>query len=182
MLMIVVVLLAGGLYFVFGDNLPGSGDGPSSKDKPHNAIELRVLGVQDDGTIRAKVERSGRQADVGLSKFGTYDNIDLRLADVEAPEPVRDPCWSEEGKEAIEDLVGSRIWVDPSYIKEERGGRFLVYAWNGDDVFVQEQLLLDGDATLFAGNVSSFAEDVLTAAEDKASAADRGLWKACGDA
>lgn len=181
-LMIVVVVLAAGMFFFFRDYIPGSGDGPSSLKKPSAAIEMRVMGVQLDGTIRAKVEQSGRQADVGLSKFGSYDNVDLRLADVEAPDTVRDECWAEEGKEAIEDLVGSRIWVNPSYIKTERGGRFLVYAWNRDDVFVQEQLLLDGDATLFAGNVSSYAEDVLTAAEDEASAADRGLWKACGDA
>jgi hypothetical protein len=176
----VIVVAAFIWYFITGG--PGSKKDDDSKvKKPWNAVEMTVSSVQSDGSFRGRIERAGRHAEKGFSKIGTYDRVNLRLADVEPPQPVRDECWVEEGQKALTKLMGARIWVDPDDIERQGSGTFTVYAWNRSDAFVQEKLLRDGDGKVFAGRLSAQYADALTAAEDEASAAQRGLWKTCGD-
>ncbi len=180
-LMIVVVVLAGGIWYLLDGGPSGSDDdGASSVRKPHDAFEMTVSSVQQDGSFRGKVETSGRYARDGLERLGTDERVTLYLADVAAQEPVRDPCWVEEGQDAIKELVGARIWVDADSVERERDGVFGVHAWNRDDVLVQEQLLRDGDGRVLGGRLSPRYGDVLVAAEEDAAAAERGLWGACG--
>ncbi|RYI98723.1 MAG: hypothetical protein EON52_27550 [Actinomycetales bacterium] len=141
---------------------------------------MTVGPVKSDGTFRGRVERSGRYADQGLEAIGTDDSVTLRLADVEQLDPVRAPCWSKEGQTAIDELVGARIWVDSNDVQEDRRGRFLIYAWNRDDAFVQETLLREGDVALFSGRVSARYRTVLESAEETAAKGDVGRWGACG--
>ena len=180
-LTIAAVVVAGVILYV----VTGGPDGPSDADavkKPSGAVEMTVSSVRPDGTFRGKIERSGRYADEGLQRIGTYDRVTLRLADVEPPQPVRDPCWIEEGQKAVKDLIGARIWIDPQDVQQQGSGTFTVYAWNRKGTFVQEQLLRDGDGKAFAGRLSVRYRDSLTSAEDEAAAAERGLWGACGTA
>lgn len=176
--MVVVVLVAGGIFYLIGGG-SDTVEVSSSVKKPYDAVEMTVSSVRSDGRFRGMIERSGRYADKGLRTIGTYDRVYLRLADVEPPQPVRDPCWIDEGQNALDDLIGARIWVDPKDVQEQGSGTFTVYAWNRSGTFVQEQLIRDGDAKVFAGRLSSTYRDALTAAEDEASAAERGLWGAC---
>ena len=180
-LFIVVIVLAAAIWYFFlgGPSGSVSDSDASSVKKPHNAFEMTVSSVQGDGSFRGKVEQSGRHAQKGLERIGTYDRVTIRLADVEPINEVRDGCWAEEGQKAIKDLIGARIWVDPTDVDEAGSGTFLVYAWNRDDVLVQEKLLADGDGKAFAGRTSTKYDEALSAAEDEAAAAERGLWGAC---
>lgn len=179
-LFIVVIVLAGGIWYFLNGGPSGTDGEESAVKKPHNAFEMTVSSVQEDGSFRGKVEPSGRHAQAGLERIGSYDRVTLRLADVEPQRPVQDPCWIDEGQAAIKDLIGARIWVDPKSVEEDGRGRFLVHAWNRSDAFVQEELLRDGDARLFGGRVAVAYRDALEAAEDEAAAEERGLWGACG--
>ncbi len=177
--MVAVVVVAGVIfYFINGGS---GGDDQGSITRPSNAIEMKVGAVRSDGTFTGQVEPAGRNAQNGLKKFGTDDRVTLRLLDIEPPLTFGDTCWRDEGKEAIEDLVGARIWVDANHVRERGSGTFTVYAWNRAGTFVQEQLVRDGNGKIIGDGVSyPRYRDSLTAAEDEADAADRGLWGACG--
>lgn len=178
-LFIAVIVVAGFVwYFITGG--PGSPKDDDTKvKKPWNAFEMTVSSVRSDGTFSGKVEESGKNSQKGLQQIGTFDRVTLRLADVEPPQPVRDPCWIEEGQDAIEDLIGARIWVDPTNLMKQGSGTYTVFAWNRSGTLVQEQLLRDGDGKAFGGDLTVKYRDVLAAAEDEAAAAKRGLWGAC---
>lgn len=180
MFIVVIVVAAGIWYFVLGGP---SGSSSSVEDtltkKPSNAFQVRVGSVQSDGSFRGQVEPADRQAKRGLEAIGTDERVTLRLADLEPLDPVRDECWAAEGQAAIKELIGGRIWVDPDDVDQQGRGTFLVYAWNADDVFVQEKLLRDGDARVFVGQVRPALEDVLAEAEEEAATAERGQWGTC---
>jgi len=178
-LMIVAVVIAGAVvYAVSGGS--SSSDEAGSVKKPYDAFEMTVSAVRSDGSFRGKVEQSGRYAEKGLRAIGTYERVALRLADVEPPQPVRDPCWIDEGRRAVKDLIGARIWVDPKDVEQQGSGTFTVYAWNRSGTFVQERLLRDGDGKAFAGRRSARYDAALATAEDEAASAERGLWGTCG--
>lgn len=177
---ITVILIAGSALYAIRGGSSGSDGSPGSIDRPYNAIEMKVGSVRADGTFPGEVELADRYAQDGLESFGADGRVRLRLVDLEAPD-AGDRCWAEESTEAIEDLIGGRIWVDPKSIVERRSGTFTVYAWNRSDAFVQEQLLRDGDGKIIGDGVSyPTYRDVLTVAEGEAAKADRGLWGACG--
>lgn len=178
--MIVVVVVAAGIfYFINGG--PGSSGTNGSTNRPSGAIEMNVGRVSYDGTFSGQVVSTGRNARKGLQEFGTDQKVRLRLLDIEPPPRFGEKCWRDESQKAIEDLVGSRIWVAPNNVREQGSGTFTVYAWNRSKIFVQEQLLRDGNGKIIGDGVSyPRYEDALVAAEDEADKADRGLWKACG--
>ena len=178
--MIVVVVVAAGIfYFINGG--PGSSGSDGSTNRPSGAIEVNVGRVSYDGTFSGQVTPSGRNARKGYQEFGTDQKVRLRLLDIEPRRRISDKCWREESQEAIDDLIGSRIWVDANNVREQGSGTFTVYAWNRAKTFVQEQLLRDGNGKIIGDGVSyPKYEDALVAAEDEADKADRGLWKACG--
>ncbi|KQY59901.1 hypothetical protein ASD11_10330 [Aeromicrobium sp. Root495] len=178
MLMVAIVVVGGIFYLVKGGSSKESVE-PGAK-KPYDAFVMTVGSVKSDGTFRGRVERTGRYASKGLRAVGTNDFVSLRLADLQQLEPVRDPCWTEEGRRAIDDLIGARIWVEATTVERDRRGRFLVFAWNRDDTFVQEQLLRDGNAALFSGRLDVRHRDVLGAAEEAAAKGDVGRWGTCG--
>ena len=178
--MIVVVVVAGVIFYFINGGPGGSGPAWSTK-RPSGAIEMNVGRVSYDGTFTGQVVSSGRNARKGYQEFGTDEKVRLRLLDIEPPLRFGEKCWRDESQKAIDDLVGSRIWVHPTYVREQGSGTFTVYAWNRSKTFVQEQLLRDGDGKIIGDGVSfPTYEDALVAAEDEADKADRGLWKACG--
>ncbi len=178
LLLVVALIIAGAAYYLVTGGSSTSGDGKTNK--PHDTFVMTVSSVQPDGTFRGKIERSDRHAKKGLAKVGTYDYVTLRLADLQELDPVRDDCWAQEGVDAIQDLIGGRIEIDPDTVEEDSSGRFLVHAWTKDDAFIQQELLEAGDATLYSGHVGPTHKKVLEDAEAEAAKAEKGRWATCG--
>lgn len=132
-----------------------------------------------DGDTLELVGRSGK----GPLSRGAQ--VDVRLLEIDTPEtkhrskPVQ--CYGERATARLTKLVppGSTVWVQRDTELRDQYGRYLLYLWNDDGVFVNRRMVADGfaKATLYEPNDRHWPR--ISAAERKAKSRGAGLWGAC---
>ncbi|MEU0666510.1 thermonuclease family protein [Streptomyces lavendulocolor] len=134
---------------------------------PRGPVVERVI---DGDTI--EVRGDGRIIPVGTEAR-------VRLLQIDAPE--QGDCFSDEATARTEQLLppGSRVRAEVDEDLKDRYGRYLLYVWNEQGVFVNESLVRDGyaKAVLYEPNDKYWPE--ISRAQSTARQADEGLWSAC---
>lgn len=144
-------------------------------------------GLPIDGLEQAIVERVVDGDTLIVWRDGHADTERLRYIGVDTPESV-DPnrpveCYGPEATDVNVDLVaGAVVWLEQDISDTDQYGRLLRYVYvehNGNLVFVNQELIRQGVATVVTFPPDTRYTAVLRAAQDEARAAGRGLWGAC---
>lgn len=143
---------------------------------PSGVERVRVVSVVDGDTVVVRPVRHGGL----LNKKGT-----VRLLEVDAPES-KDPegpveCFGLRSAQALARLLptGSVAMVARDRELHDRYGRFLLYVWNADRVFVNERLVRRGFARAVLFEPNALHIGVMRRAEAAARSAGAGLWSTC---
>ncbi|MDB5238730.1 MAG: Micrococcal nuclease [Candidatus Parcubacteria bacterium] len=130
-----------------------------------------VSHVVDGDTVRVKVD--SREIIVRLLGINTPETVDPR-------KPVQ--CFGTEASNETKLLLDGhqiRLSANPNREKTDRYGRYLLYAYRDDGLFLNEYLVREGFAREYTvGNAYSFQKD-FRQAENEAKEEKRGLWSAC---
>lgn len=112
------------------------------------------------------------------------DKIKVRLLGVNAPE--RGECYFEESKKTLDSLLeGSTVLVEKDMTGKDRFGRLLRYVKipaddpEGDDLFVNNELVRRGAATALSIAPDTKYRDLFATAQREAKKAKTGLWGVC---
>lgn len=140
---------------------------------PAGAQPARVRAVVDGDTLHL----------VG-SGSGPLPSTDerVRLLEIDAPEIHGTvECFGREATAALTQLtpVGSTVRVAADRELRDRYGRPLLYVWNADGVFVNEQLVRAGAAAPLLIKPNDRYIDIMRAAEQDARARKSGQWGTC---
>ncbi len=144
-------------------------------------------GLPIDGLEQAVVERVVDGDTLIVWRDGHADTERLRYIGVDTPESV-DPdrpveCYGSEATDANIELVdGAVVWLEQDISDTDQYGRLLRYVYvehNGDLLFVNQELIRQGVATVVTFPPDTRYTAVLRAAQDEARAAGRGLWSSC---
>ncbi|MFF3316401.1 thermonuclease family protein [Streptomyces sp. NPDC003035] len=134
---------------------------------PPGPIVLRVI---DGDTL--EVRGTGRVVPAG-------DVARVRLLEIDTPE--RGACYSRQATARTAELLppGSTLRTEIDVELKDRYGRYLLYVWNEQGVFVNESLVRSGHAksVLFEPNDKHWK--TMSEAEADARKAGAGLWSAC---
>lgn len=133
-----------------------------------------VTRVVDGDTFMADID--GRQITVRMLGINTPETVDRRRAI---------QCYGPEASAETKSLLGGRrvrLVQNPDREARDKYGRYLLYAYRDDDLFVNEFLLKNGFAREYTvGRVydrqAQFRND-----EAAAKSAALGLWNACPNA
>lgn len=146
---------------------------------PTVAEVVTVAAHVDGDTIRVTALADGDVLEEGVE-------TKVRLLEIDAPESVHPDqpveCHAPEASEALAELLplGSTAWVLPDEELQDRYGRTLLYLWNDEGVFVNEQMIADGHAEAVLYEPNDRYIDSMRTAESRARAVDAGLWGECG--
>ena len=142
---------------------------------PDDAFEMTVESVHDGDTLRAHVAKpNGVVTDAGSTR--------VRLIGVDTPEIAPEPeCWGTEATARLRALLppGSTVWGAPDREVLDRYDRHLLYLWTPDGLFVNAELVAQGDAAVLPVAPNTRHETLLRSLEAEASMAGRGQWGAC---
>ncbi len=130
-----------------------------------------VMSVTDGDTL--KVRASSRDITVRLLGINTPETVDPR----KPPE-----CFGHEASDEAKSLMtGRSVRLAFSAAKEHRDkyGRYLMYAYRDDGLFLNEYLLRQGFAREYTVGKAYSLQASFRKAEGEAKAAGLGLWKAC---
>jgi micrococcal nuclease len=127
--------------------------------------------VVDGDTFKADID--GREITVRLLGINTPETVDPR-------KPVQ--CFGPEASAEMKSLLGGRaveLKFNPNREHRDKYGRYLLYAYRDDGLFLNEDLIKNGFAKEYTvGTPYSFQAE-FRKAEAEAKAAGKGLWKAC---
>ena len=130
-----------------------------------------VSDVVDGDTFKTRID--GREITVRLLGINTPETVDPR-------KPVE--CFGPEASaEAKSLLVGRevRLAFNPNRERTDKYGRYLLYVYRDDDMFINENLIADGFAREYTvGKPYQFQAKFRTD-EKAAQAAGKGLWGKC---
>lgn len=155
-----------------------SEDGVRPAGVPTVAEAATVTAHVDGDTIRVTALADGDALEGGVE-------TKVRLLEIDAPESVHPDqpveCHAVEAGEALAELLplGSTVWALPDEELKDRFGRTLLYLWNDQGVFVNEQMIADGHAEAVLYQPNDRYIDSMRAAESRARGADAGLWGEC---
>jgi micrococcal nuclease len=153
-------------------------DGVRPHGVPAAAQPATVTTHVDGDTVRVTAPAGGDALEEGVE-------TKVRLLEIDAPESVHPDkpveCHAVEAGEALAELLplGSTAWALPDEELQDRYGRTLLYLWNDEGVFVNEQLVADGHAEAVLYEPNDRYIDRMRAAESRARAAAAGLWGEC---
>lgn len=148
------------------------------QDVPADAQKATVARIVDGDTLELSAVAAG-------AVLGSTQQVDVRLLEIDTPE-TKDPnepvqCYGAEASSKLEELAppGSTVWVQRDEELRDRYGRYLLYLWNADGVFVNLTLVEGGyaKAALYVPNDKHW--ETISAANYDSRAADEGLWGAC---
>ncbi|MER7108749.1 thermonuclease family protein [Streptomyces sp. NPDC000229] len=134
---------------------------------PPGPIVLRVI---DGDTL--EVRGTGRVVPDGAIAR-------VRLLEIDTPE--RGECFSREAAARTAELIppGTRLRSERDVELKDRFGRYLLYVWNQQGVFVNESLVRSGHATSVLFEPNDKYWKTMTGAQAAARQAGAGLWSAC---
>ncbi|MGW6564180.1 thermonuclease family protein [Streptomyces sp. NPDC054975] len=138
-----------------------------SQAAPSGPVVLRVI---DGDTL--EVRGTGRVvADGAVAR--------VRLLEIDTPE--RGACYSRQATARTAELlpVGSKLRTEIDVDLKDRYGRYLLYVWNEQGVFVNESLVRSGHAKSVLYEPNDKYWKTMTAAQAAARQAGAGLWSAC---
>lgn len=133
-----------------------------------------VRKVVDGDTLRLRAVGAG-PLDAGVDER-------VRLIGLDAPEVTGDDeCFGAEAADLLADFtpVGASVRVVADRDTRDRYGRALLYVWNSDGVFVNDELVRRGAATPLLVKPNGRHIDRLRESEALARAANAGQWGAC---
>lgn len=141
---------------------------------PDDAFPVAVVRISDGDTLRAVADVPGRAVPAD-------GDVRLRLIGIDAPEVDPAECGATEATARLSAVapVGATLWVSLDAEPLDPYDRPLVYAWNGDGVFVNHDLVASGLAEARRHPPNTRHAAVLEAAEDAARSAGLGQWGAC---
>ena len=145
----------------------GGGDDASGGDRSVG----KVSKITDGDTIHVQI--GGGDETVRLIGIDTPESVDPRS-------PVE--CFGKEASKHLGELipVGTEVRLVRDIEARDRYDRLLAYVYRAsDDLFVNEQMALDGYADLLTYPPNVAHVDDFTAAVREARDAGRGLWSAC---
>ncbi|MET7622279.1 thermonuclease family protein [Streptomyces sp. NPDC005408] len=149
---------------------PPSATGQPKKARPKAPLRAVVLRVIDGDTIQV-------QGDGRIIPAGTPARV--RLLEIDTPE--KGACFGRDATTRTAKLLapGQRLRVERDVQLKDRYGRYLLYVWNEQGVFVNKSLVESGHAksVLYQPNDKYWAE--ISQAGDRARQARKGLWSAC---
>lgn len=144
-------------------------------EPPYGAFEMTVVSIHDGDTLKLRIARTN---DI----VTTTKPITVRLIGVDTPEiyPVYE-CWGDEATSALERLapVGSTVTVAVDFDTWDDYDRRLFYLWNDEGVFINLDLVREGDATAIRVMPNDAYWPELRAAQDDAYTNELGLWGEC---
>lgn len=131
---------------------------------------VAVAAMLTAGTILARTGYEAARVIDG-DTFVTRENQIIRLAGIEAPEPIN--CGGAEAKAALEKLlIGKKVQLKVVFLDSYRRHVSYVYAGN---LFVNQQMLAEGWAYISRLPSTSYLAELKTA-EENAKAAKFGIW------
>ena len=125
--------------------------------------EVQVIKVHDGDTVTLMI--SGRMRKT-------------RLIGIDAPEMNQRP-WGRRAKEHLIDIFNLTDWLvtmETDVVTIDKYGRSLVFLWTKDKELINERMVLDGYAVLFAIKPNSTYADRFRKAEQYARGEKRGIW------
>ena len=169
-------LIVVGFWWYWHEN-PQAGPTPMP-NRPTDAQEVKVGSLTDGDTLEVTPAASGRWI------TGTAPVL-VRLLGIDAPElrgaDGRPQCWAESAKDELLKLApaGASLWLRGDAQLRDRFGRYLMYAWTADGIFVNERLAANGTVRELSmpPNVGYDSRIHQTVAEARADR--RGLWGSC---
>ncbi|MER5758927.1 thermonuclease family protein [Streptomyces sp. NPDC002082] len=148
---------------------PGIGPSPAEPSKSV-AQHPTVVGVIDGDTI--DVRGAG-----GILPAGVTSRV--RLLTIDAPE--KGACYSRDATARTKALLpkGSGVRIERDTKLKDPYGRYLLYVWNEQGVFVNDSLVRSGHAkgVLYPPNDAHWPK--ISQANETARKAGAGLWSAC---
>jgi micrococcal nuclease len=108
------------------------------------------------------------------------DGRTIRYIGLDAPEEGE--CFNEEAEKINRDLVlGKQVRLETDTNEMDRFGRYLAYVYlrEGEEIFVNQELLKQGAGEFFLDTVNLRYQEVLIQAAEEAHKEKRGLWQAC---
>jgi micrococcal nuclease len=170
-----VVIVCGGVclcllvyYYLQGAGIIRAWSGEVSIDETKH---YPVSYVVDGDTFKADID--GREITVRLLGINAPETVDPR-------KPVE--CFGPEASAEAKSLLNGRtveLRFNPNRERTDRYGRYLLYAYRDDGLFLNEDLIKNGFAKEYTvGTPYSFQAE-FRKAEAEAKAAGKGLWKAC---
>lgn len=122
----------------------GQQDGDDPGDEPDDGGRqtVEVTRVIDGDTFEAR----------GLGDGPVPGRVDVRMLEIDTVEEGQ--CGYEAATDKLAALLGDKITVERDEELKDQYGRYLLYAWNSDDTFVNLQMVETGyaEATLYEPN------------------------------
>jgi micrococcal nuclease len=125
--------------------------------------QARVITVNDGDTITIRM--NGRE-------------YRTRLVGIDAPEMGQEP-WGQRAREHLREILKDMRWnifVETDIQLLDKYNRLLIYAWDGENRLINEQMLLDGYAVLFTIQPNSRHADRFRKAQQSAREKKVGIW------
>lgn len=151
---------------------------PAPAGVPDDVQQARVRRIVDGDTLEVAAVSAG-------PVLASTAQVDVRLLEIDTPETKHptEPrqCYGGEATARLTELAppGSTVWVQRDEELRDRYGRYLLYLYNDDGVFVNLRLVSEGYArpALYEPNDRHW-ERISTEGE-RARSARSGLWGAC---
>lgn len=157
---------------------PTASVAPAPAGVPDDVQQARVRRVVDGDTLEIAAVSAG-------PILASVAQVDVRLLEIDTPETKHptEPrqCYGPEATARLEQLApqGSTVWVQRDQELRDRYGRYLLYLYNDEGVFVNLRLVSEGYArpTRYEPNDRHWQR--ISAAGEQARSARAGLWGAC---
>lgn len=145
---------------------------------PADVQQATVARIVDGDTLELAAVAPG-------PALSSTEQVDVRLLEIDTPE-TKDPdapvqCYGRQATNRLAELAppGSTVWVQRDEELKDRYGRYLLYMWNDDGVFVNLTLVEEGYAKAALYEPNDLHWDTISTAGHDARAATTGLWGAC---
>ena len=113
-------------------------------------------------------------------------DIRIRVLGINTPETVdpRKPveCYGPEASAAAKELLDGRkvmLKYNPNREKRDKYGRYLLYAYRDDGLFVNEYMIQEGFAREYTFGTAYSMQKEFRKAENAAKREEKGLWVKC---
>ena len=148
---------------------------PAIPAVPAEAFQMTVESVHDGDTLRAHVATPN-------AVVTDTESTRVRLIGLDTPEVSPElECWGAEATSSLTALLppGSTLWAAADREVLDRYGRHLLYLWSTDGIFVNAELIAQGDGEVMIFAPNTLHEAMFRSLEAEASTAGRGLWGSC---
>lgn len=144
---------------------------------PVDVQEAEVRRIVDGDTL--ELVATSRKGPLPSSR------ADVLLLEIDTPEtkhrskPVQ--CYGPKATAHLKNLVppGSTVWVQRDKELRDQHGRYLLYLWNDNGVFVNLKMVASGHAKAVLNQPNDLHWKQISAAGRQAKSRDAGLWGAC---